>query len=232
MNEREQLQVAITHMPALVSGKLCLDFANTVEPRGGLSDPPPQAELRDYISDYPKFLAWTMKAQILTEDEAVILLKKASQQPPQSKQVLHKITAARELIYAIFWKLAHNSAPELTEMADLQNSYLEALTHAQLQKSAEHFNWQWTQEKDNLAFPLWSIIHSAIQLLTESEQQRLKTCPGVPGDTIACAWLFYDESKNKNRQWCSMEDCGNATKARRLTQRRRAQRKKTASGTP
>lgn len=224
MNEREQLQTALEQMPEMISGKLCLDFANTVEPRGGLSTPPPQANQQDYLKNYAGFLAWSMLAQILTEEEAVSLLVKASPHPQQQNQIMQKILATRELIYGVFWKIAHNSTPDEQELTKVQNMYLEALTHAHIEKGTDHFIWQWSHEKENLFFPLWPIMRSTVQLLTEGEQQRLKTCPGVPGDRLACAWLFYDESKNKKRQWCSMQDCGSATKAMRLTQRRRAQR--------
>ncbi|MGZ6307885.1 MAG: CGNR zinc finger domain-containing protein, partial [Ktedonobacterales bacterium] len=37
----------------------------------------------------------------------------------------------------------------------------------------------------------------------------------MPGDPVGCAWLFFGTSKNRTRQWCSMEDCGSGAKARR-----------------
>lgn len=42
------------------------------------------------------------------------------------------------------------------------------------------------------------------------EAERLKCCPGDD-----CGWLFIDETGNGRRRWCSMESCGNRTKARR-----------------
>lgn len=75
-----------------------------------------------------------------------------------------------------------------------------------------------------LARPLWPIAWSATELLTTGDPSRVKVCPGVPDAPIACAWLFYDATKNRSRHWCSMEDCGAVTKARRQTGRRRAAR--------
>lgn len=34
-------------------------------------------------------------------------------------------------------------------------------------------------------------------------------------DDRGCGWLFVDDSRLKNRRWCSMGDCGNVAKARR-----------------
>jgi len=50
---------------------------------------------------------------------------------------------------------------------------------------------------------------SAVELLTSSEHRLVKQCPGPH-----CGWLFLDESRNRTRRWCSMQICGNRTKAR------------------
>jgi predicted RNA-binding Zn ribbon-like protein len=49
---------------------------------------------------------------------------------------------------------------------------------------------------------------------------RLKACPHAH-----CGWAFYDVSRNRSGQWCSMRICGNRTKGeafRRRTSARRA----------
>ena len=40
--------------------------------------------------------------------------------------------------------------------------------------------------------------------------RRLKACPHEH-----CGWAFYDRSRNRSSQWCSMRICGNRTKAAR-----------------
>jgi predicted RNA-binding Zn ribbon-like protein len=40
--------------------------------------------------------------------------------------------------------------------------------------------------------------------------RRLKACPHE-----RCGWAFYDRSRNRSSQWCSMRICGNRTKAAR-----------------
>ena len=39
---------------------------------------------------------------------------------------------------------------------------------------------------------------------------RMKACPHAH-----CGWVFYDRSRNRSSQWCSMRICGNRTKAAR-----------------
>ena len=44
---------------------------------------------------------------------------------------------------------------------------------------------------------------------------RLKACPHEH-----CGWVFYDVSRNRSSQWCSMRICGNRTKAEAFRRRR------------
>jgi predicted RNA-binding Zn ribbon-like protein len=43
---------------------------------------------------------------------------------------------------------------------------------------------------------------------------RLKTCPHAH-----CGWAFYDVSRNRSSQWCSMRICGNRTKGEAFRRR-------------
>ena len=49
----------------------------------------------------------------------------------------------------------------------------------------------------------------AATLAIERRLERVKICPADD-----CRWAFYDTSRNRSRQWCSMEVCGNRAKAR------------------
>ena len=62
--------------------------------------------------------------------------------------------------------------------------------------------------------PLRPVVHAAVQLLTTGALDRIKGCGG-------CRFLFNDESKNRSRRWCSMDDCGTAEKIRRYVAARR-----------
>ncbi|WP_075290355.1 CGNR zinc finger domain-containing protein [Pararhizobium arenae] len=50
--------------------------------------------------------------------------------------------------------------------------------------------------------------HSALRLVSETHDGRLKVCPN-------CQWLFIDRSRNRSRSWCDMAICGNRVKASR-----------------
>jgi hypothetical protein len=53
------------------------------------------------------------------------------------------------------------------------------------------------------------IAAAAAKVAIEQRLSRVKICPADD-----CRWAFYDTSRNRSRQWCSMEVCGNRAKAR------------------
>ncbi len=58
---------------------------------------------------------------------------------------------------------------------------------------------------------------AAAKVAIESRIDRIKICPADD-----CRWAFYDTSRNRSRQWCSMQVCGNRAKARAHRQRNAA----------
>jgi len=95
----------------------------------------------------------------------------------------------------------------------LRDDESEALRAARLQAGAV-FAWTWGEDR-SLARPLWPVVHAAIHLLLAGPLDRVKQCGG-------CRYLFVDESRNRTRRWCSMEDCGTDEKMRRYVASRRA----------
>jgi predicted RNA-binding Zn ribbon-like protein len=55
--------------------------------------------------------------------------------------------------------------------------------------------------------------------MADGTWSRLKACRAAD-----CRWAFYDRARNHSRHWCSMEVCGNRTKARAYRARHGAAR--------
>jgi predicted RNA-binding Zn ribbon-like protein len=60
------------------------------------------------------------------------------------------------------------------------------------------------------------IVHAA---RADGSFARLKACPHA-----RCGWAFYDTSRNRSAQWCSMRICGNRTKGETFRRRRGSRR--------
>jgi predicted RNA-binding Zn ribbon-like protein len=207
-------------------GVLCLDFANTLEPRGG---PPPVTVpegfmFRDELLSYDDLVAWTVHVGALPVNTGEALLATAESHHEQAHEVLKRGHALRDAIYRVFWALAHRQPATADDLEILAQEHADGAAAATLIASADGVCWQWPEDGTHLVRPLWPIAWSATDLVTTGEMARMKVCPGTPGQAVACAWLFYDTTKSRTRRWCSMSDCGGVAKARRQTARRRAAR--------
>lgn len=225
MDRRTWLRARVGRFHPLWAGRLCLDFANTVEPRGGPSPgaAPPASGQRDELGDYADLVAWAVHASALA-GEAEALLAEAERDPVAAEAAFAVAIGLREGIYRVFWAVAHGDQPPAADLDALVRVHAEGIAHARLERVGPRFRLAWEGAPLRLDRPLWSIATSAVVLLTEDELARVKVCPGEGNGVLACAWLFYDATKSRNRQWCSMADCGNATKSRRRAERRQAAR--------
>jgi predicted RNA-binding Zn ribbon-like protein len=64
---------------------------------------------------------------------------------------------------------------------------------------------------------LGTLAHAAARFFIEIDPARLRICPN--GD---CGWVFYDETRNRTRKWCSSTSCGNITKVRQYRERQKS----------
>jgi predicted RNA-binding Zn ribbon-like protein len=58
------------------------------------------------------------------------------------------------------------------------------------------------------------VIASVHLAMTDDTWSRLKACRRDD-----CQWVFYDQSRNQSKTWCSMGVCGNRTKAETFRKR-------------
>ena len=70
------------------------------------------------------------------------------------------------------------------------------------------FELSTTEPKKTPQAFLASVAKSLADLVIETDAKRLKTCAHED-----CVLMFKDTSKSGRRRWCSMETCGNRTKA-------------------
>jgi predicted RNA-binding Zn ribbon-like protein len=201
------------HISALrvVGGTLALDFANTAEGTVG-------GEIeREHLLGYDDLVFWGYRVGLLSREGVERLLQKRRERPAEADAVFARALELRGHLYGLFRAVAEGDDPPAEGVEALRRFECEALSHAKLIPSGDRFAWEWAGG-DDLAGMLWPVAHSATELLTSGPLGRVKGCAG-------CNWLFVDESKNKSRRWCSMEDCGTHAKMRRYVARRAARRK-------
>jgi predicted RNA-binding Zn ribbon-like protein len=190
----------------LVGGDLALDFINT---RAG---PPVGPADDDVLTGYPELVAWSRYAGALTGAEAAALRRRSRDDPGGAQAAFARALRTRDYLDEIFRALAADRNPSPFALARLRNDEADALRHAQLDRGST-FAWAW-RDDHTLARPLRPVVHAAVLLLTTGALDRIKACGG-------CRFLFHDESKNRSRRWCSMDDCGTSEKIRRYVAARR-----------
>jgi predicted RNA-binding Zn ribbon-like protein len=193
----------------LYGERLCLDFANTVDPRH--SEHP-----REFLADYDDLVRWAVHAGALEGSAAAALATAAAHDPPAAVAAFRRAVALREALYATFSAIAAGAPVPAPALERLNAVLASSLQHARLVPAPAGFRWTWGGEDTDLDRILWPIARSAADLLAEGPLERVRECPGEDG----CGWLFLDVSKNGRRRWCSMEGCGNRAKARRFAARR------------
>jgi predicted RNA-binding Zn ribbon-like protein len=190
----------------LVGGNLALNFINT---RAGPPAGPPDD---DALTGYPELVAWGVYAGALTEAAAAALRRLSRDDPGGAHAAFARSLRIRDYLDETFRALAADRSPSTSVLNQLRDDEADALGHARLDRGTT-FAWTW-RDDHTLARPLRPVVHAAVQLLTTGAPDRIKGCGG-------CRFLFYDESKNVSRRWCSMDDCGTAEKIRRYVAARR-----------
>jgi predicted RNA-binding Zn ribbon-like protein len=193
----------------LYGGRLCLDFANTVEPR--VAEPQ-----RDNLGGYADLVSWGRHVGAVDDATAERLLHAAAGNQAEASRSFAAATTLREATYRAFSAIARGHQPATADLDELQQAYAEAMRHARLQPAPDQLAWIWDEGSLDRAW--WPLARSAVELATAGPLERVKQCP------TGCGFLFFDGSKNRIRRWCSMDECGSQTKAKRQTARRRAAR--------
>jgi len=200
-----------------ISGRLCLDFANTVGWPSGNDSRQPLHEFERFTGFAP-LVGWSHSAGLLTDEERDRFLQRAKDQPAEASAVLRRALRLRQAIHCIFVAVAAGYSIDTRDLTTLNMEFHRALTRLQIVEAPAGFDWGWKDE-DSLERLLWPVARSAADLLASKELRRLRTCAGEP-----CGFLFLDTSPNGTRRWCIMRECGNRAKARRHYHRRQTAR--------
>jgi predicted RNA-binding Zn ribbon-like protein len=196
----------------LVGGNLALDFANTAEGT-------PEGEIeREHLLGHEDLTFWGYRIGLLSEEVAERLLRKGRRRAAEADAFFARALGFRGHLYTLFRAVAEEETPPAESFEALRRFECEAVSRARLVPSGEGYVWEWTLG-DDLGGVLWPVAHSATELLVYGPLRRVKGCAG-------CNWLFVDESKNRSRRWCAMEECGTHAKMRRYVARRAAKRKR------
>jgi predicted RNA-binding Zn ribbon-like protein len=179
-------------------GRVCLDFANTVDWRTS-------GEPQELVPDYGAFIAWSSRRGTLPARAVANLRSYAAADPTGAKAVMADTFALR----AELWKIA--DALREQRAADLARINRTLVTLPPQPRLVRHGNIYMHELRGaDLREPLWPVLWSLTAVLSSTDAIRVGCCQAK-----GCGWFYVDESPNRTRLWCSSEVCGNRERARR-----------------
>jgi predicted RNA-binding Zn ribbon-like protein len=186
---------------SLVAGKLALDFTNTESGRES-------AKHLDHLQTAADLIAWAVHAEVIGERDASQFQRKFKGQSKSAHQLIKCGKSLREIIYQVNLCITDGQQPNVKLMHRLTAAHAEMLASATLTPHEGNYAWSWDPKAGMTAAILGPVTVSAMALLVHTDLSRIKQCRGSH-----CGWLFFDNTKNKSRQWCDMSVCGNRAKA-------------------
>lgn len=178
----------------LWGGRLCLDFANSVdwtldgEPLGG--DTEVLVTPRDVVR-------WGRRTELLGRATA-------------DGAELRRVLALRLAVYRVFAAIARDQGPGREDLELLRAEHADAVAAGR--PEPRDGGWSYAWPRGEAASVRHAVAADAAALL--ADPSRVRCCPGRD-----CHWLFLDTSGR--RRWCSMSTCGSRDKMRRHYHRQR-----------
>lgn len=189
----------------------CLDFVNTQLIRHGRP-----VDLLEKCSD---LIAWLEQAGVLAAGDARTALRRwgaSAEGRPAFEQAQAYRAELRAMVERI---VAGKPVPESVVKAT--NRLLRLRTGwPQLVRTRRGFERTYRAGCAEAGSLLGLLAESAADLLIRAEPMRIKKCRNP-----ACILVFYDSTKNRGRNWCSMSLCGNRMKVAAHYRRQRGRRK-------
>ena len=184
-----------------------LDFVNTEPATGGRSV--------DLIADFAALVRWGREAGLLTSAEA----GKVARSPAAAQAAA--LEAARRLRTGLrdaAAELAAAPPPRATVVAEVNRLLAAHPTVASLKRDAAG---AWTLRTEPAALSPGTL---PARIAADFARWLAGGAPGLLRQCARpdCVLYFLDTSKNHSRRWCSMDTCGNRTKAAGRRARARA----------
>jgi predicted RNA-binding Zn ribbon-like protein len=193
-----------------VGGHVALDFANTVGKAGS-----------GYLHSYTDLLDWAQSQQA----DLIGPVSRRNLSAGSDKAMAAAFAEAETLGATLrtLFQAAARDKPLPQASLDHLNTLVQKtaawrhLAACDDYEEGRKLNCGWDFKGAPPMAVLGPIVWKAVELLESGPTDRVKECGGED-----CGWLFLDTSKNRSRQWCSMQTCGNASKVRRFRERSKA----------
>ena len=188
-----------------IGGDVSVDLVNTLMHR---EQPGGSDEL---LSSGAQAREWFTRAGLLTPEEAARL------DPEAALQTAKRLRTALDGIYRPIARRQNDETSSERGLGTLNAVLDQGRERVQVARQAQSGKFARGSRLEILGplDPSVRVARAAAELLHRLEPHRFKEC-----ENPECDLLFYDESRNNSRRWCSMDGCGNQQKQARFRRSR------------
>ena len=131
------------------------------------------------------------------------------------KEFANKLINLRSFLFTLLTKIVNKDDISLGEIKKL-NSYLSIINvEYVLSSNCDCYELKKTYKGSKKDIFVYLIIYSFSEMISSEVLTQLKIC-----ENPECDWIFYDDSKNHTRKWCS-NTCASLIKVRRFREKNR-----------
>jgi predicted RNA-binding Zn ribbon-like protein len=145
--------------------------------------------------------------RIVSTERAARLFKLPESDAAAADSLLHKSRQLREALRTIFGamvrkeKLSREWTGPINEILSITEG------HDELVNREGRWQIEFVGRESGLDWLLAAIARSGAEIVAEGSRARIRLCANPD-----CGLLFYDNSRTRQRRWCSMAVCGNRSK--------------------
>jgi predicted RNA-binding Zn ribbon-like protein len=187
----------------LIAGRLALDFANLI----------PEA----HDVSWQEFVEFLMDSRVVSKERGQRLENLGRSEPAAVDGVVLKILRLRECVRAIFSAVEEKRTYPHAWTSPINEILRMTEGHDELVTNEGRWRLEFVARESGLEWLLAAIARSAAELIVEGTNAPIKRCADPK-----CRLFFYDDSRTRQRRWCSMALCGNRHKVAEFLRRKRA----------
>lgn len=127
-----------------------------------------------------------------------------------TKKNIHMLKKLRQLMRIIFEKTSQNREPSADDICEI-NAFMRNMNRVPfLIKKDDSYEVRSEPSEESWEEFISGVALSFAYMLSTGDYKRVKICKNPD-----CLWVFYDETKNGRKRWCSSDACGNLSRVRK-----------------
>ena len=183
--------------------------------KGGKSSRAKLGVVRQSLEAYHDLLAWMEQVDAIRPAAAKELLRQSREDRDEAARIFNHVLNLRSLFSRITGSLCASKLPAKKDFEELGAAVEEVQpTPLRFVAAPGGGAWTWGRTGKDLGWPRRELVLSMAVLLSSENRRHVRRCAGKD-----CSVVFVDNSRSRQRRWCSKAACGEPERASRRSSR-------------